>query len=251
MTVPTQKTIAHYALNSKFRRWNSTSDPPQYLFSDLGIEYLNSEMANCCTLFHFRLSPKLSYALWTNGLVEVPTKDFGKHLRMFLLDTPESWFIRVHFFEYAHITQPLSHLHVSPYEMVFHTQPHLPLNFQLSLSGNQFRECTAIYCSELPFQSHFQSIHLYPLFHSFLLKPISTRFLAVETAMLQIFCQSISIRTLKQILLQKCCEKRPILKKPYHWIHLCYTGSSKLFKFRRSWNLFIKVLSKLLTSLQK
>ena len=57
---------------------------------------------------------------------------------MFLHETPENWSIHVDFFAHTSNTQPLSHLHISPYETVFRTQPRIPLNFQLNLSRNPF-----------------------------------------------------------------------------------------------------------------
>ena len=61
------------------------------LITDRGTECLNSEMANCCTLFSIRHSPRISYTPWTIGFVEVQNKDPGTHLRVFLHDTPENW----------------------------------------------------------------------------------------------------------------------------------------------------------------
>ena len=58
--------------------------------------------------------------------------------KCFSNDNPEICSIQVHFFNYAHNTQTLSHLYVSPYESASHTQLRLPLNFQLCLSGNNF-----------------------------------------------------------------------------------------------------------------
>ena len=46
-----------------------------------------------------------------------------------LHDTPENWSNQVRFFLYALNTHPLSHLHVSSYEIFFHTQQGIPLNF--------------------------------------------------------------------------------------------------------------------------
>ena len=56
-------------------------------------------------------------------------KNLRAHLRMCLHDTPENWSIQVYFFACAHNTQPLSHLHVSPIEKVFHKQPMSENNF--------------------------------------------------------------------------------------------------------------------------
>ena len=42
---------------------------------------------------------------------------------MFLHDTPKDWTFQVHMYAYAHNSQPLSELNVSPHEIVFHTEP--------------------------------------------------------------------------------------------------------------------------------
>ena len=83
LTVPTPKNVAQYAIKSKFHHWISTFGPPQCLRGDRGTEYLISEMANCCTLYNFRHSPKIPNAPWTNGFVQVQNKNFGTHLKCF------------------------------------------------------------------------------------------------------------------------------------------------------------------------
>ena len=150
---------------------------------------------------------------------------------MFLHDTPENWSSLVHFFPYAHITQPLSDLHVSPNETFFHTQTYVPLNFQMDLSRNQFRECTAQYCSDLPPQFYYQSTDINSLFHSTMLKPFSTCFLAIETAILQIYSKVYQY-ALKKFPLHIQCKLHPILMKHYHRIHLLSTEISQLFNFQ-------------------
>ena len=109
-------------------------------------------------------------------------------------NTPDNLSIHVYFFAYAHSIQPISHLQISPYEIVFHTQPRFPLKCQLNLPRNSFRECNVQFCSEVPPHSACQSVDFYPLFHIIILKPISTSFLAIKTAMLH---SSISIRNEK------------------------------------------------------
>ena len=75
-----------------------------------------------------RHSPRTPYAPWTNGLVENQNRNFGTHLRLFLHNTPENWSTQVHMYAYAHNSQPLSELNLSPYEIVFHTIPRIPIN---------------------------------------------------------------------------------------------------------------------------
>ena len=58
--------------------------------------------------------------------------------------------------------------------------------FQLNFSWNSFCGRTAQYCSKWPPQFLYQSTDLNPLFHSIMLKPISTLFLTFDTAMLQL-----------------------------------------------------------------
>ena len=167
--------------------WISQFRPPQYVVTDRGSEYNNTEMTNLCVLFNIRHCPKTPYSPCTNGLVEVPNKNLGTQLRMFLYDTSENWSTQVQFFAYAHNTQPLSHLNVYPHEVVLHMKPRIPLNFNLNLTSNHKPDCTAQYCSSLPPHSHFKPTDFNPLFYSALLKPVSTWFLTVETAMLQIY----------------------------------------------------------------
>ena len=88
-------------------------------------------------------SPRTPYAPWTNGLVENQNKNFGTHLRLFLQNTPENWSTQVHMYAYAHNSQPLSELNLSPYEIVFDTIPRIPINFELNLQRDTYRNCTS------------------------------------------------------------------------------------------------------------
>ena len=80
-----------------------------------------------------RLSLRTPYAPWTKGLVENQNKNLGTHLRLFQHNAPENWSTQVHMYSYAHNSQPLSELNLSPYEIVFHTIPRIPINFELNL----------------------------------------------------------------------------------------------------------------------
>ena len=71
-------------------------------------------MAHLCTLTGIRHSPRTAYSPWTNGLVEVENKNLGTKIRMFLQNTPKDWAHQVHMYAFAHNSQPLSALNVSP-----------------------------------------------------------------------------------------------------------------------------------------
>ena len=84
-----------------------------------------------------RHSPRTAYSRWTNGLVEVQNRNLGIHLRMFLHNTPQDWAFQVLMYAYAHNSQTLLELNVSPYEIVFPTHPKIPLTFDLNLNRNK------------------------------------------------------------------------------------------------------------------
>ena len=156
-----------------------------------------------------RHSPRTAFSPWTNGLVEVQNRNLGTHLRMFLHNTPEDWAFQVHMYAYSHNSQPISVLNVSPYEIVFHTRPRIPLTFDLNLNRNSSKTCISQYCSQLPEQSHYDKTDLNPFFYKILSKPIPQWFLAVETAMLQIY-STVYYYTLKKL------NSQAHITKTYH-----------------------------------
>ena len=121
VTVPVKQIIAQNAVNSLLHHWTTKFGPPIYLVTDRGSDYINSEFANLCTTMGIRHSPRTPYAPLTKGLVENQNKNLGTHLRLFLHNTPENWSTQVHMYAYAHNSQPLFELNLSPYETVFLT----------------------------------------------------------------------------------------------------------------------------------
>ena len=117
---------------------------------------------------------------------------------MFLHDTPKDWAFQVLMYAYAHNSQPLSELNISPHEIVFHTRPRIPLAFDLNLNQDTSKTCISRYCSQLPEHSHYDKSDLNPFFYKTLSKPIPHWFLAVETAMLQIY-STVYENTLRKI----------------------------------------------------
>ena len=108
-------------------------------------------------------------------------------LDFFLHNTPENWSTQVHMYAYAHNSQPLSELNLSPHEMVLHTIPRTPINFELNFQRDTYRNCTSQYCQDLPLYTHYEKSNLNPFFHKILSKPIPQWILATETAMIQIY----------------------------------------------------------------
>ena len=98
-----------------------------------------------------RHSPRTACSPRTNGLVEVQNRNIGTDLRMFLQNTTQDWAFQVHMYAYAHNSQPISELNVSPYEIVFHTRVGIPLTFDLNLNRNSSKSCISQNCSQLSF----------------------------------------------------------------------------------------------------
>ena len=90
-------------------------------------------------------------------------------------------------YSYAHNSQPLSEINLSPYERVFHTIPRIPINFELNLQRDTYRNCTCQFCQTLPLNTHYDKSNLNPFFHKILSKPVPQWILATETAMIQIY----------------------------------------------------------------
>ena len=129
VTVPIKSKNAKTVIKTLLHHWSIKFGPPIYLVTDRGSEYINKEMAHLCTLMGIRHSPRKAYSPCTNGLVEVQNRNLGTRLRMFLHDTPKDWAFQVHMYAYAHNSQTLSELNISPREIVFHTRPRIPLTF--------------------------------------------------------------------------------------------------------------------------
>ena len=133
VTVHVKQNNSQNAVNSLLHHLITKFGPPVFLVTVRGSEYNISDFANLCTTMGIRHSTRTPYAPWTNGLVENQNINLGTHLRLFLRNTPENWSTQVHMYAYAHYSQPLSDLNLSPYEIVFHTIPRIPINFELNL----------------------------------------------------------------------------------------------------------------------
>ena len=157
--------------------------PPIYLVTDRGSEYINTDMTQPCTLMGIRHPPRTPYSPWTNGLVEVQKK-IGTHVRMFLQNTLKDWAQKVHMYAFAHNSQLLSALNVSPHEVVFHIRPRISLTFELNHNRNKNNTCRSQNCSQLPEHSHYDKTDLNPFFFKTLSKPFHKmvqQFIFIET----------------------------------------------------------------------
>ena len=94
-------------------------------------------------------------------------------------------------------------------KLFFIQDPENPLlSIQILLEILQ-KTCFSRYCSQLPEHSHYHKSDLNPFFHRTLSKPIPQWFLAVETAMLQIYT-TVYEHTLRKI------NSHAYITKTYH-----------------------------------
>ena len=85
---------------------------------------------------------------------------------MFLQNTPKDWANQFHMYAYAHNSQPLSSLNVSPHEVVFHTRPRVLLIFDINFNRDTSESCISQHCSELPEHSHYDKTNHNPFFRN-------------------------------------------------------------------------------------
>ena len=182
--------------------------------------------------------PRTAYSPWTNGLVEVQNTNLGTHLRMFLHNTPQDLAFQVDMYAYAHNSQPISELNVSPYEIVFHTRLSIPLTFDLNLNRNSSKPCFSQFCSQLPQHSHCDKTDLNPFFYKTLSKRLPQWFRAVETAMLRIY-STVYYYTLKKLNCYAYITKTYLEEKPFpigtfvlkrHFAHVHFSDKLKPFR---------------------
>ena len=83
-------------------------------------------------------------------------------------------------------------------KLFFTQDPEYFLTFDLNLTRDTSKTCISRYCSQLPEHSHYDKTDLNPFFYRTLSKPIPQSFLAVETAMLQIY-STVYENTLRKI----------------------------------------------------
>ena len=62
----------------------------------------------------------------------------------------------------------LSQLKLSPYQIVFHIHPGIPLTFSLNLPRDSSKNCVATYGDSLLLHTHYSTQDLNPFFHSLL-----------------------------------------------------------------------------------
>ena len=67
VTVPIKSNNAKTAVKSPLHHWIIKFGPSKYLVTDRGSEYINTDMAQHCTLMEVRHSPRTPYSPWTNG----------------------------------------------------------------------------------------------------------------------------------------------------------------------------------------
>ena len=100
-------------------------------------------MAHLCSFFNINHSQRTPYSPWTKGLVEVRNRNLGTNCRLLLQNPPTNWSFQTQMYAYAQNTTPLSQLKLSPYQIVFHTQPRILLTFSLNLPRDSLKKCIA------------------------------------------------------------------------------------------------------------
>ena len=137
----------------------------KYLVTDRGTEYINKELTNFCTFKGIKHIPRTSHSPWTYGLVESQNKHLGRFIRSYLNpDTHDNWSLQANTYMYAHNSQPLTTLDISPLELLTHFKPRSGLTLDLNLARDIHRKCLATedIFSNLPEHAHYSTHDLNP-----------------------------------------------------------------------------------------
>ena len=209
VTVPIKSNNAKTAIKTLLHHRIIKFGPPIYLVTDRGSEYVNKEWHIFVHLWEFVILLEQLILLGQMALLKYKTEILVLIFECSYMTPPKDWAFQVHMYAYAHNSQPLSELNVSPHEIVFHTRPRIPLTFDLNLNRDTSKTCISRYCSQLPEHSHYDKSDLNPFFYNTLSKPIPQWFLAVETAVLQIY-STVYENTLRKI------NSHAYITKTYH-----------------------------------
>ena len=135
------KNNAHYAFTALFEHCFMKFGPPEEIRSDNGSEYINTELTHLCNYFEIKFKPSMTYAPWTNGLVEGTNKIIGQFIRTLLNKKYNNWSRKAKFFPYAYNTQYQTRLGMSPYEVVFNQKPRKPTKIKLGTTMDEMGNC--------------------------------------------------------------------------------------------------------------
>ena len=100
------------------------------------------------------LRPRTAHSPWTNGKIETQNQHNARYWRNFLNDAGNNWSSPAPKFAFAQNTSVNYTTGKTPYEIVFGTEPQIPMSLKPGLYRNKHKLCCSDFCKDLPPHSH-------------------------------------------------------------------------------------------------
>ena len=110
--------------------------------------------------------------------------------------------------------ETISEVQLPPYEIVFGTMPRIPIDFEINLHRDSYRNCTPQYSQDLPLHPYYDKLNLNPFFDKILSKPLPQWISAAENAMIRSY-HTVYEKSKRKINLFACSNKT--YKNPRPW----------------------------------
>ena len=134
-------------------KWIHSFGIPQSIIHDRGIAFINTDFLNWTKDFRITLRPRTVFSPWINGKVETPNQHNPRYWRYFLNDAGINWSSLAPKFVFADTTSVNYTTRKTPYEIVFGTEPPIPMSLKFGLYRNKHKLCCSNFCKDLPSHS--------------------------------------------------------------------------------------------------
>ena len=121
------------ATNAAVENWIDSFEIPQSIIHDRGTVFINTNFVNWTKELEITLRPRTAFSPWTNGKVETQNQHIAWYWRNFLNDAGTIWSSLAPKFAFAHNTSLNYTIGKTPYEIVFGTNPQIPMSLKLCL----------------------------------------------------------------------------------------------------------------------
>ena len=138
------------AVNKRIRSFGI----PQSIVFDRVTAFINTEFINWTQELGTTMRPRTANLPWTNGKIETQNQHIARYWRNFLNDEGINWSSLAPKFAFAHNTSVIYTTGKTPYEIIFGTEPQIPMSLKIGLYRNKHKLCCADFCKDLPPHSH-------------------------------------------------------------------------------------------------
>ena len=121
---------------------------------DRGTAFINREFINWTKELRITSRPQTAHSPWTNRKIETQNQHNARFWQNFLNDAGNICSSIAPMFAFAHNTSVNYTTGKPPYEIVFGTEPQIPMSLKLEVYRNQHKFCCPEFCKDLTSHSH-------------------------------------------------------------------------------------------------